>query len=647
MKLVEAQIESFRNIIDSGSVSIESDVTCLVGKNESGKTAFLHALHRLFPEQDNVAFSVPDHYPAWREKSDRQSGKDLEEVTPVRVVFELSDADLQRVEEQFGSGVLPQRRLTLRRKYSRGLLHGLSVSEPKFVEHVVSEVDFPYGTKTKANETRTIGDLRAYVEELRGQGEDENRMRLAGDLEGEIQKRLNGSDLSGAVWEFVKPMIPRFLYFSEYSRLPYSVDIKRVLTTDASQLGDSELTARSLLRLGGADDDYLTNPDYERRKRELENVSNALTRDVRRYWTQNPDLRVTPDITQKTVTVNHPQRGQQAVIDELKLRIWDDRHLLSLPFDEHSTGFRWFFSFLAAFSKYEHTREPLVILLDEPALGLHAKAQADFLRYIEERLAPRCQVIYTTHSPFMVQPGRLERVRLVEDKTGRGDAEPKGTTVSADIASTDPDTLFPLQGALGYDLAQHLFVGPYNLVVEGTSDYTYLQVISDYLRSLDEGRTALDERWSIIPVGGADLVPSFVALLGHHLGVTVLVDAHKKGHQRLSQLTDDGVLHERRILTVGGVLGRREADIEDAFVEEDYVALYNRAFGRSLTLDDLKGRDPIIRRLARSEGVRRFDHGRPADVLLRHRDEILPELSEGTLRRFEALFTSINDTLVE
>ena len=649
MKLVEVQIETFRNIVDSNPVGVEPDVTCLVGKNESGKTAFLHALHRLMPEQANVSFSVPDHYPAWREKRDRQSGKDLEEARPVRAVFELSDADLQRVEEQFGPGTLGGRRLKLWRRYGGDLNYNLNqrVNERRFVEHVVDQIDFPHGTKTQANETKKIEGLRTYAKELREKKEDEDHVQLADDLESEIQKRLNGDDLPSAVWAFVKPMVPRFLYFSEYSRLPYSVDIKRVLTTAASQLKDEELTARALLRLGGADDDYLTDPDYERRKRELENVSNALTQDVRRYWTQNPDLRVQPDITQKTVTANHPNRGQQAVVDELKLRIYDNRHLLSLPFNEHSTGFRWFFSFLAAFSKYEHTEEPLVILLDEPALGLHAKAQADFLRYIEERLAPRCQVIYTTHSPFMVQPGKLERVRLVEDKTSRDDAELKGATVSSDVTSTDADTLFPLQGALGYDLVQHLFIGPNNLVVEGTSDYTYLRVLSDHLARLGDNRTALDERWSIIPVGGADLVPTFVALLGNHLDVTVLVDAQKKGHQKLSHLAGAGILQKKRILTVGGVLEREEADIEDLFTEEDYVKLYNRTFGKSLSPDDLNGEDPIARRLARREGKKRFDHGRPADELLRHRDEILPELSEETLQQFEALFATVNATMAE
>ena len=119
--------------------------------------------------------------------------------------------------------------------------------------------------------------------------------------------------------------------------------------------------------------------------------------------------------------------------------------------------------------------------------------------------------------------------------------------------STDPDTLFPLQGALGYDLVQHLFIAPHNLVVEGTSDYTYLAIFSDYLKE-NTGRECLDERWSIVPVGGADLLPSFVALLGNHLDVTVLVDSQKAGHQKLSNLVSQGYLAQQRIISIGEIL---------------------------------------------------------------------------------------------
>ena len=229
-------------------------------------------------------------------------------------------------------------------------------------------------------------------------------------------------------------------------------------------LTPSELTARALLELGGADNDYLLNPDYETRKRELENIANAITHQVLTFWSTNPELRTEIDITLKQEQI---PTGHQKVLDELKIRLYDNRHLLSLPFEERSTGFRWFFSFLAAFSAYENSDVPVIILLDEPGLGLHARAQADFLRFIDERLSKRCQVIYSTHSPFMVQPGKLERVRLVQD-SGRA----VGSTVTDNVLSPDRDTLFPLQGALGYDMVQHLFIAPHNLVVEGTSDFT-------------------------------------------------------------------------------------------------------------------------------------------------------------------------------
>ncbi|HEX4024288.1 MAG TPA: AAA family ATPase [Steroidobacteraceae bacterium] len=183
--------------------------------------------------------------------------------------------------------------------------------------------------------------------------------------------------------------------------------------------------------------------------------------------------------------------------------------MLSLPFGERSSGFQWFFSFLSAFSAYEGSKDPIVILLDEPGVGLHARAKKDFLRFIDERLSRR-QVIYSTHSPFMVQPNRLERARLVEDRGLK-----VGAVVTSDVLTTDADTLFPLQGALGYDIAQHLLIGQDNIVVEGASDYIYLTVLSEHLA--EQGRAALDARWSPVPVGGADQIPTFMALLGIHL----------------------------------------------------------------------------------------------------------------------------------
>ena len=218
----------------------------------------------------------------------------------------------------------------------------------------------------------------------------------------------------------------------------------------------------------------LQDDDYELRRGELDAVQIDLTKQVFKYWKQNPDLNVTIDVDKETVS---QPNGQTAVARFLEIRLSDQRTGYSNNFSQRSSGFQWFFSFLAAFSEFDRQDAP-VVLLDEPALTLHGRAQADFLRFINERLAPDSPVLYTTHSPFMVEAGRLERVRIVEDP-----GPPKGATATTEVLVADTDTLFPLQAALGYDIAQSLFIGPNNLVVEGTSDFIYLTIMSQLWRS--------------------------------------------------------------------------------------------------------------------------------------------------------------------
>src|SRR6185436_3342012 len=102
------------------------------------------------------------------------------------------------------------------------------------------------------------------------------------------------------------------------------------------------------------------------------------------------------------------------------------------------------------------------------------------LKHLEDDFSN--QIIYTTHSPFMVPTHRLDSVRTVNI------AENIGTTVSNDPTG-DARTLFPLQAALGYDLAQSLFIGPNNLVVEGVTDFWVLSAVSEYLS--DAGKKGL------------------------------------------------------------------------------------------------------------------------------------------------------------
>ena len=406
MKLIEVRVKKFRNIIDSTIVKVENEITCLVGKNESGKSSFLNALYRLNPVRRNAIFKLEDHYPAWLEKKDRMKGVKLEQEQPINTVFELEEPELELIKTQFGEGIIQDNKFILNKSYEGTNDYSFHLDEKQYLKNLTQELSFTKETRTEITNCSSVEHLVDFLEDYKSNEETtEKEKESIVILKDRVKKQLGDSrNLMSACYKAIQKFIPKFIYFDKYSTLPYTVKIKEILEADESTLDDNMLTAKSLLRMAAADDDYLLNPDYERRKRELENVANALTQDVLEYWSQNTSLRVNPDIDKKVID---GRNGQTTVIDELKIRIWDDKHFLSLPFDERSTGFQWFFSFLAAFSEYEYKDEPVIILLDEPGLGLHGKAQADFLRFIEERLAPKRQVIYSTHSPFMVQPDKL------------------------------------------------------------------------------------------------------------------------------------------------------------------------------------------------------------------------------------------------
>ena len=119
------------------------------------------------------------------------------------------------------------------------------------------------------------------------------------------------------------------------------------------------------------------------------------------YWTTNENLEIRFDIEHTTNNIRY-----------LNIRIYNSKHRVTLPLKNRSKGFLWFFSFLVWFSKIQGDKNSnYILLLDEPGLSLHASAQNDLLRFIDEKLAPEYQVIYTTHSPFMIDSLKLNEVR--------------------------------------------------------------------------------------------------------------------------------------------------------------------------------------------------------------------------------------------
>ena len=124
----------------------------------------------------------------------------------------------------------------------------------------------------------------------------------------------------------------------------------------------------------------------------------------------------------------------------LDIRVKNKRSGVSLPLKNRSKGFNWFFSFLVWFKKIQEDKKSnYILLLDEPGLNLHAAAQANLLHFLED-LSADYQIVYTTHSPFMIESDKLQKVRTVLETEN-------GSLISESIQEKDPNTLFPLQPA--------------------------------------------------------------------------------------------------------------------------------------------------------------------------------------------------------
>jgi ATPase subunit of ABC transporter with duplicated ATPase domains len=146
MLLKSVRISHFKHVLDSTLVQIQPDITCLVGKNESGKSTFLEALRRLKPAQGAVNFSSPKHYPAWLEKRHRREanakGESLDESSPITATFGIEEPDREAVSTVFGDGVLISEEFEIKRKYTNEYDTTFQVDEPKAVTNLLTRFEF-------------------------------------------------------------------------------------------------------------------------------------------------------------------------------------------------------------------------------------------------------------------------------------------------------------------------------------------------------------------------------------------------------------------------------------------------------------------------------------------------------------------------
>lgn len=245
----------------------------------------------------------------------------------------------------------------------------------------------------------------------------------------------------------------------------------------------------------------------------------------------------------------------------------------------------------------------------------------------------------------MVPTHALDSVRTVNI------AEEIGTTVTNDPTG-DARTLFPLQAALGYDLAQSLFVGPNNLIVEGVTDFWIISAVSAY--ASEKGKVSLSPALTMTPAGGAQKVSYMVALLtSQSLNVLVLLDTERDSKATKDELLKAKLIRDQNVVFVSEAFTSppNEADIEDLLDPAVYEALVRESYSKELKGKTLTLNANIPRIAKRIEAALSgfgipFHKTRPTRLFLKKMaSEPGKMLPAHSLEQFEALFTLVNERL--
>jgi predicted ATPase len=370
--------------------------------------------------------------------------------------------------------------------------------------------------------------------------------------------------------------MPSFVYYSNYGNLDSEIYLPHVIENlKRKGLGTKEeakartlkvlfeyvkLQPEEILELGArAVGDAAGNPPTkeaiaqaaERTKERsilLRSADTDLTKSFRDWWKQG-DYRF------------------RFAADGDHFRIWvsDDKRPEEIELEARSTGLQWFFSFFLVFLvERRDAHKGAVLLLDEPGLSLHPLSQQDLSLFFQN-LSQTNPILFTTHSPFMVDADHLDRVRLVYvDDSG-------ATAVTADLRATSPQgaetrSVYAVHAALGLSVSAALLQGCASVIVEGPSDQFYFSAMKTVL--IARKKIAPKRELLFVPAGGAKGVNSMAPIVTakDEAVPVVVLDDDEQGRQFADSLKK-GPLYKgasERVLNVRDFAGGLDhAEVED------------------------------------------------------------------------------------
>lgn len=656
MRLTQFRVRNFRSINDSGFVTTE-ELTAILGRNESGKSNLLLALQHINPPTGIEDITPIKNFPRHRRLSEQT------ESTPFLDTQWLLAED----EREELVSIFPRAKdvssVTISRYYSAKRYVGLTgliernldvKSINRLIDKMITLLDSQKSESTEELINNVVTDIQSFA--IKGTVPVElwlkeveshstvfrNAAQYLGDKEDtfydlkiefeSIVESLDDENLHTEAIKFIISKLPVFVYIDEYPHLNGHQNLTSLMSNKANnQLTNEDSGFLKLCKVADIDPDELQSlvSDSETRNQLVNRSSAIVTQEIRRLWSDRKlKVRFNIDGNFFDTYISDPTSTYDVEVN----------------LNERSRGFKWFFSFYITFYADTHEGEAdnAIILLDEPGLYLHAKSQSDLLTHLDQDFSN--QIIYTTHSPFLVPTKRLSSVKTVNI------CQEKGTTVTNDPTG-DATTLFPLQAALGYEVSQSLFIGTNNLIVEGITDYWYLSTVSEYLNAA--GREGLKSKITITPAGGAQKIPYLVSLLSpQHLNLLVLLDHEKEALETQNELVSKYNIAKKNVILVSEAVdskGKSEFDIEDLMGTEYFRELAEESYAEDIP-QELTYNSNIPRVCKQFEQAMKaasikksFVKARPARLFMQKvsngsTDSIPNEL----LDNFESLFKLIN-----
>lgn len=591
MRLQRVRVQNYRSIVDSGIVEIEDRVTVLVGKNEQGKTTFLRALKSLNPDESYSAKDLPNHMRAALENtpaaeipmidawfvvdvSDKAAFQgiipDLPKVAGIRVsksyddeyafASVLDDASEVPLEPRPPDLTAFIADIKQQAESLRGKIKAHAERLPAFapsVEQAVSHIDALVAANFSDSEriSNVIKTFGAALKGLPGQDaaiQEDLAHAIAGIGKANIGMQ---QALSHDFYAPIRTALPRFVFHSTtMDKVPDFVGI-------AEFVADAEGTSRGMANLCAVAGlstqkirDLAATTDAADRETFEDHYRSTISGGINEFWTQ------------ERYTVHFRIEATR-----LSVSVSDGSYTQRIPPSDRSDGFQWYLSFYSALLSEVSATDPMVLLLDNPGLELHANGQRDIKRFLGEKLPGPAQVIYVTHSAAMIDAFNLDEVRQVELL---GDL--RGTKVAklAIKEGAEFDLLEPVRSAVGASLASSLILQELNVLVEGAADKPILDGAFASLRPTDVKRLLVNG--SIAESNG--LLPRFYQRGG--LPLVVLVDADSGGRALKSSLLSWGIREEQivELRTLFDSFGTADFELEDVISVDFYHSAVGAAY---------------------------------------------------------------------